>query len=414
MAIITSIEYDVLVEIFEHACKMSDGRPNDHQAPLNLSLTCRRWREIILEHGCFWTRFTCEDIDRIGLARVWLQRSRNNILDLDLSGTFASGSLLCTIFENQSRLGRLLVEGTRCKGTEPVAISDLSSMSKLKLDRILFMVSASPPPAIDQTPSAARPQPIAPILYELQVTIEEKDMPRSFWAAVDLLEQCPRLNKFSLHIDGHSPSSHNTGGRIFNSYSLNNLAEISLSGQVVGPVQAWLQHTTAPNLRLLDIRNKNNRNSGSALPDSVADFLERSQCCGVEKAWLSIGRSGIQTWERIIQALPGLRMYYSGENFPFHREEYELLTIRNGSGDRWPCLSQFTKVGYPGDTSAVVSFLLSRLRRSQLFCADIEVRHLNEDSRRLLEDHAELSQCRVDLQSGACKTLAWDNLCLKP
>ena len=56
---ITSLPYDALYQIFDYAIPVSlDGRSIlKYEAPLNISHTCRTWRQLALSNGHIWARF---------------------------------------------------------------------------------------------------------------------------------------------------------------------------------------------------------------------------------------------------------------------------------------------------------------------------------------------------------------------
>ena len=396
MAKIASLDDDVLLKIFENAVQVSDcdssypyRRWIKAEAPLNLSRTCHHWRGIVLASGRFWTRFKSEVEWDMPLARVWLERSRNAILDLDFGRGYVKNSLLRRVFENQSRLGRLLIEGTEWGGEpELVMIRDLSNMTELTLKGVSFTVNAM---ALSEPLS----QPIAPKLTKLIVH------PRGgIDATLDLVEQCPNLVELSLS------SNDEANDRVFRPISFPDLTTLSLGLSFGIQTVKWLEHLTAPSLRTLDVSSHSIHRSVS-LPAVLADFLERSQYgAPVENLSLSIGGDDVQAWARFARSLPGLKDYYS-DGFPASAHEYELLTIGGDSGDAWPLLQKFHKSFYPGDIDAMVDFLLSRLDRPHPFDAEVHIQNTDEDDCNYLREHEELS--RWEGGSTSRKYLAWTN-----
>ena len=59
MAEITSLDDDVLLAIFENAAQVFQPRTSELAALLNLSRTCRRWRDLVASNARFWTRIVC-------------------------------------------------------------------------------------------------------------------------------------------------------------------------------------------------------------------------------------------------------------------------------------------------------------------------------------------------------------------
>lgn len=96
MATTSSLNVDALVLIFDEAVRSARSweRSNSRYAPLNISRTCRRWREILLSNARFWANFECETMSAYELAPLWLKGSRNaviNVCDVPKLGAVRKG-----------------------------------------------------------------------------------------------------------------------------------------------------------------------------------------------------------------------------------------------------------------------------------------------------------------------------------
>ena len=426
MAKISAIDDDALLKIFETAVQASDGRPSEHQAPLNIARTCRHWRMIVLTTGSLWTRFVCDDFDDVNFVRLWLQRSRDAIIDLD---TWACPNeiLFRTIFENQSRFGKLLIRGgihsQHPQHLQPVMIHDLSNATEMALGpgRVPFMVASNFLEVAEQLSLPSRPRPIAPKLTKLTVSLFSGG---GICAVFDLLEQSPNLSELDLRFDKPVFDVHAT--RTFHPLSLDKLESLSLALPFQTLVVEWIRHLTAPSLRSLLITDHSLDGIGDdRLPETFAAFLERSQYgAPVERATLNIKNTGNGTWFRIVQALPGLKEFRSYA-FPRSARDYEWLITRSRFGEVWPLLEGLQTYWNTGDILlegvqtywntgdidilAMVNFLLSRLLQPQHFSAVIDVSNTNEQDRRFLEDHEELSRWHANSPSGDSQYMAWSN-----
>ena len=85
---------DVLFEIFQWAVAASDGIPSVREAPINISHTCRRWRDVVLSQGRFWARLNCIAPAKIHirLATLYLERSARANLKFSISQATESSS----------------------------------------------------------------------------------------------------------------------------------------------------------------------------------------------------------------------------------------------------------------------------------------------------------------------------------
>ena len=391
MAMITSLNDDILLKIFEDAVHLSDSIPNKRNAPLNLSHTCQHWRDIILANKRFWTRFKAKGDRDMRFAYLWLERSRDAILDLDFRRGNISGGLLGLVFENQPRLRRLLVQGTKSKFPIPVVIRDLSNMVEMTLPFTIDTSLPSDPPS----------RPIAPKMTNLTVGLESYGVV-TIGSTFDLIEQCPNLVELSLDFwdDGMRD------GLAFRPLCFQALQTLTLHIHFRDNVEGWLQHLTAPSLRSLRIRDYS---VNPRLRAILADFLERSQPGGpVERFSLASFDSTIdEHWVRLIQALPNLREYEC-DSFPLDVSDHERLTIGSTSGNAWPLLQKFRKNFRLGDIDAMVGFVLSRLNRPHPFSAEIHVQHVADEVRNSLDTHEELSQWKDDSES--LEYLVWSNI----
>ena len=401
MAKITSLNDDVLLEIFENAVQESDGRPLDNYAPLNISRTCQHWREVVLANGCLWTRFSFEKTGtsdekgeengyyemRSEIARLWIERSRDAVLSLDFDWVSISASLIRTIFDHQSRLGKLVIREVRSEDGKPhtrpqvkVMIRDLSNLVELLLlGGIILAIDTSLLLETEGSPSSSCAHPIAPKLRKLSVESRNYEIDAT---TTDLLEQCPNLEEFVFS----NAYEHKASGRALRRLrpmTFANLKTLDLNLKNCSRITDWLRHSTAPSLQSLHIGALDDAWSIAA----TAEFLERSRHgAPVEVADLSINiraedipdADAIIIIMRLFRALPGLKEYKCYD-FPSSARGYELLTTESGSGDFWPHLEKFQAYYNPSimeastSNDAIVNFLSSRLSRLQPFLAKIGI-----------------------------------------
>lgn len=80
---ILTLPPELLTEIFLWAATFADFQRVTREAPLNVSHTCKAWRQLVLTKTCFWTRFE-PDHDVSGqLVLMWLERTGNATITYD-------------------------------------------------------------------------------------------------------------------------------------------------------------------------------------------------------------------------------------------------------------------------------------------------------------------------------------------
>ncbi|KAI0773404.1 hypothetical protein BC629DRAFT_1528260 [Irpex lacteus] len=79
-------------ELVSHIFLTADSIPDLHQAPLNVSQTCREWRHIALNLSGLWSYITLDvnvakqrERDYLKLLGIWLQRSGERPLDISMN-----------------------------------------------------------------------------------------------------------------------------------------------------------------------------------------------------------------------------------------------------------------------------------------------------------------------------------------
>ena len=401
MAPISSLNEDTLLHIFDAVLAREwSWRPNPTAAP------CRQWRELLLTHAHFWARLQCETEDDLKLAPLWLQRSKDAVIDVDISAGFDTNrallrDVLFMIINNQSRLGKLrLNQADLEEDAQPVAVDDFSNLTDLKVETTLsYRRTVLPYTFLSSQP---RQQPIAPKLTKVSIYFSHTatHLQREIRG---LLEQCPNLKELSLDlsncavVEDDEPDGH--------VYVFGRLESIDLTGSyrdknVTDYVRRLLQRSEAPSLLSLSFEF----DMDNPFVDAAQQFLMRSNYGRVQKAVLRVSRCGLRLQEKIYRALPGVKELHIDEH---QATSYNLLTLGRGTGDLCPLLEYIWVKNSPQKGhEAVVDCLVSRLSQGKRFKAEIRVDHTDDDDRDWIYTHPILKQWINDYD---LKYMVWQN-----
>ena len=410
MAKILSLNDDVLLKVFHAAVQASSPKLSDNQAPLNVSRTCRHWRNLLLANPRFWLCLDCKSDDELKLVPLWLRRSQDAVIEVSISGfsllppkvdpVLLEGALR-VIFNNQSRLGKLLFAGLA--HIPPVRVDNFSNL-------VEFRAVTSPPPvvgdaylplktdnthAVSVSSSHLQHRAIAPKLRNLDFwfgfALATRETLEGTWA---LLHQCPNLEQLSLHVLLCEAVEHNPIDPIL---SLEKLESIDLGcdgedDNGLDYVRFLLRHLRAPSLHSLTITTIMN----DTLVEAAREFLLGSNYgAPVREAGILMDDCSVQLQKKFLQDLSQVTKLTIPDDFDFgdaYRLEhtYQLLTLGSESGDFCPLLESFETSYSPSDVEIMAKFLLSRLRQTRTFRASIRSVK-NEDLFRICE-HPELQE----------------------
>ena len=357
-------------------------------------------------------RLQCKTDDELALAPLWLQRSRDAIIDVDICGEFQNhaqlGSVLIELLSNQSRLRKLSLSQVELEAFRPMAVNDLSNLVELSLTTKLdtdYYYSSRPDMVLPYTFLLPRisQQPVAPRLRKLDLTsyFTTKQMQIEIWA---LLEQCPNLEELSLNVINYDDDTeHEPDGHAF---VLGKLESIVLESRIESKsdrqfLMRLLRRLEAPSLLSLTVRTY----MDDWFAEAIQEFLVRSHYGGpVRKAEIrSIGCEG-EFLEEILEALPGVTELCT---HAYGSTIYELLTLGQDTDDLCPLLESFHANNLFEEASDdMADFLVSRLSRARTFKASIRVDHMSRDDREWIYNHPYLQQW---MSAYDYESLVWTN-----
>ena len=132
---------DVLTVIFEWSTFLANGIPSIREAPLNLSHTCRSFRQLLLSSGHFWAHLRCLSPKVHGrLAQMWLERSLDARITFrahGLSGIDEEEDLEAWRQVFSSKLSQFRALSVSFEGglenIKPSTLHDLSTLTELVL-----------------------------------------------------------------------------------------------------------------------------------------------------------------------------------------------------------------------------------------------------------------------------------------
>ena len=207
---ISLLTTDVLPTIFEFATASAGGNPSIRDAPLNVSHTCRTWRELAIGHGWLWRHLDCRFREiHPRLASMWLERSKELLLDYRLNQYL--GDNRKEVEEWHRRLARRqrqwsiihmhFSHGLAARMT-PSRLSDLPKLTRWILWDILPFEAVGRPvasitPLFFIPPPSEVAQPLAPALTELVCNGLEGGT-RTLRGLLNMFQQCPNLEDVKL------------------------------------------------------------------------------------------------------------------------------------------------------------------------------------------------------------------------
>lgn len=219
---IFSMPPEVLTHIFLWAAALAKFQPKNHEAPLNVSRTCKAWRQLLLTSACFWThfdtisavpvQFELEGEFDIRLAMMWLERTRNATIAYRVGSQFEKRSdmadiaaWLSEISKRQSQWGELSLlyphEKRLAIRTEP--LGNLPNLRSWHFQGPSPFTVERDGPYIDYKPLFFVPdlnstgQPIAPRLTTLHISriFADRALQQGLLA---MLRHCPNLESFLI------------------------------------------------------------------------------------------------------------------------------------------------------------------------------------------------------------------------
>ena len=207
-----------MLAVFAFEC-----RPSLYHAPVNVSQTCRIWREIATNEPQLWAHLRLNDTyegkglegygceKKLQILRLWLNRSRQSTLSYDVNETTSLHEpALQLLVEHQNRWKHVKVNlgnGNRAQRIPITSLPHLESFEveidwngdlfrsyRVKVD--LFPEFGGP--LFLFPPTSSPDQVIAPRLTTLRVEAKETDNKFSRLFCLPMLRHCPNLLKLSI------------------------------------------------------------------------------------------------------------------------------------------------------------------------------------------------------------------------
>ena len=408
------VEEDVLSEIFALAISQSEGRTTLRDAPLNLSHTCRRWRELLLSNGRFWTHLDCFNSRTYDhrLASLWPERSRDAIMNVRI-GPHHDGSqeskdrdcerLLEAVLRNQSRVGALKVMMMGSHEGEPMKLHDLSNLVSLELHHpfpfrgdSLLLSSTHALLHLPHLPEET--QAIAPVLTKLTLT-GVKEAEAQLAGVLAMLVHCHNLSEFALTTRrNRSVERRDEESEAPINCILEKLESFSYSTFSYG---GFLRHIRAPSLRYICVMGIASWPPAfNEMYDDIRDFLADSERGPVVRsAHFFFTHIEEEAQLAILEALPGVTTLEAG--FPRTNRVYRGLTLGGDGGELCPLLEYMEIHAPPKEgVRAMIDMLRSRFDESAKFRAVIATRPLEDDDaeelRAQVEIHRWISEGRLN------------------
>ncbi|KAJ7723527.1 hypothetical protein B0H16DRAFT_1245716, partial [Mycena metata] len=99
---ILSLPTEITVEIFRRCCAPdARSRPHPSEGPLLLAQICHQWRQIAIHAPEFWRDLNFTDRLSVDLFKLWLERSGNLPLKLELYGWDIARTGLCVVHSHR-------------------------------------------------------------------------------------------------------------------------------------------------------------------------------------------------------------------------------------------------------------------------------------------------------------------------
>ena len=288
---IFSLPDDALYEIFEHASSISPEEYTilTHEAPLNVSYTCRAWRRLVLSDSRCWVRILYAlrqsdlEVD-IRILSLFLERSADALINFklyepDIQSPLEEEDLLAGYRIATGKQSRW-VEMVLCypreyrDAVEPAKLHDLSNLTKwIIVDGFPFGLEGhrgSQPPLFIVPIRQTSDNPIAPLLLQLHLfrlcaNVEEQR------GVLAMLRQCPNLTGLRINFAPEQSDSDDIDEPIC---IMDKLEELRVDGNLQN---IRLFHKIgAPSLRSLKIGRRHaidTSGSGKELPSLLNEAL---------------------------------------------------------------------------------------------------------------------------------------------
>ena len=387
---ISSLPLDALLEIFDWAVRLARSTHeelDDRVPPLNLSHTCRLWRELVLSHPPFWAHISYEGPIHVRLASLWLERAQGADLHCNLRSFPNSNtdeeveSFLQQLSSKQSHWVSMTHYGKHRHSNvcNPTELHDLSKLTDLVIYAEFPFgtekgdVSFLPPQFIVPDPTIAQPlRPLAPSLQHLTLHGLQGFF-GSLRGIFAMLMQCPNLK--ILDLDCGSETHIEDGERHEElSCTLVSLEVLFLGGYFPG--MGALRKLVVPTLRELHFAANYFRDDDSIF-NEFPMFLVDSQCArSITKLILDIAGDEPEraVLIRIIRVLPNVT--HLGMSCFGSASQSVLLLDDNGAGF-FPNLQEllFFEVFPRAEPhhEGLCSMLASRFAQNEKFRATLDV-----------------------------------------
>lgn len=218
---ISTLPPEILTKIFLEAIALADFEPKNHEAPLNVSHTCKAWRQLLLTNCFFWARLNLvsawpayreRDID-IRLATMWLARTGKatisfHVVPGDKPDSEEDNMAVWhhEIVKRQSQWGdmnmKLYYPDHERSVMQTLPLEDLQNLTIWRIDDNDPFAIESDEPRVDKASFlipdlSLTGQPIAPRLTTLRITGIFVDN-RQQRGLLAMLRHCPNLETFAI------------------------------------------------------------------------------------------------------------------------------------------------------------------------------------------------------------------------
>ena len=390
---VASLPDDVLHEIFERAIPISletCARTTRkiiimHEAPLNISHTCRAWRKLVLSFGRFWARILHAlqeqylEVD-IRLLSLLLERTAGTIIDIDLHfrnirRPFEKPGFRVwfrTAARKQSCWGKMTLQYYLHSpdGIKPAKLRNLPNLTELTIYHMFpfgLEACASHPPLFVVPIRQPFNHPIAPLLSRLSLTWlnAKREANRGILA---MLRQCPNLTFLRVVYmwEDHHPNDIDEPICV-----MDKLEELVVEENF--KLLFLLRKILAPSLRSLTV-DSSRREDAADLRRELPILLSRPRF-GAPLLSASVRfNCAVDTEEQLqlLQALSDVKDL--SICFKYDEDTFHLLSFDDDGGQLCPYLEKlhiFLQVVRRRNLHSIECMLASRYRRSGTFHAII-------------------------------------------
>ena len=381
---IASLPDDVLYKIFERAIPLHRFAILKYEAPLNVSHTCRTWRQLVISNGQFWTRIILALKEQslkadIRMLSLWLERTADVIIDFSASNIRipVEGADFLAWYRiaarKQSRWGKVnlpLYYYRQHREVEPAKLHNLSNLTEWEIgDAFPFGLEARKG---NELPLFTVPihqrvgRPIAPLLSRLSLSWFRANH-EEHRGLLAMLRQCPNLMALRVHYEDEEICFDDINEPVC---VMNRLDELQVEGSF-----NWLRlfrKIEAPSLRSLTA-SPGSVASSSCLERELPILLNAPRFGAplVSATMHFSGKLDAESQLRLFKALSDikdLRVSFEGDEHTCH-----LLSFDDDGGQLCPYLENL-HVTFTEFTSShsIESMLVSRYRRSDKFRASVD------------------------------------------